>query len=260
MDKHNQSPLDQIPALRETDTFEFACHSGVSCFTRCCRDTDMYLYPYDIIRLKTKLGLTSEEFINRHTVVAIRDNPSFPHVMLKMSDAEDKACPFLTDDGCSVYEDRPFSCRAYPLERAVARYGESDDREIRYFIARHPYCKGHSEKRMWTVQEWMNNQKLEAFNAMNDLWVDIDTIFRNNPWGDHGLESPSLKMAFMACFNVDKLRNFVFNSSFLTRFNVDNERLERLQTDDAALMIFGFDWVRFFLTGKGSLSEKNQRT
>jgi uncharacterized protein len=256
MDQFYQTPIAQTPILREKDTFEFACHPGVACFTRCCRNTDMYLYPYDIIRLKTKLGITSEEFINQHTVVAIRDNPYFPHVMLKMSDAEDKACPFLTSDGCSVYEDRSFSCRAYPLERAVARFGESGDREIRYSIARHSYCEGHGEKKTWTIREWMNNQELDIFNEMNDPWVDMDTIFRNNPWGERGIESPALKMAFMACFNVDKLRAFVFNSSFLSRFEVEDERMELIQTDDAALMIFGFDWVRFFLTGKGPLTAR----
>jgi hypothetical protein len=63
-------------------TFRFACHSGVTCFTRCCRNADMYPYPYDIIRLKQRLGMTSEEFLIRHTITALRDNPNFPNVML----------------------------------------------------------------------------------------------------------------------------------------------------------------------------------
>ena len=102
----------------------------------------------------------------------------------------------------------------------------------------------------------MDSQELEAFNNMNDLWVDMDTLFRKNPWGDRGLDSPALKMAFMACYNVDKFRDFVFNSSFLSRFDVNKDRMEKIQSDDATLLIFGFDWVRFFLTGKGPLSPK----
>lgn len=213
----------------------------------------MYLYPYDIVRLKTRLGITSETFLEQHTTVYVRDNPHFPHVMLKMSDRHDKACPFLQANGCSVYEDRPFSCRAYPLERAVARYGDLGGREVCYFIAKHDYCKGHEGKKDWTVDEWMANQELDAFNAMNDLWVDIDTIFRKNPWGEKGLESPAAKMAFMACYNVDKLRAFVFDSSFLTRMRVPQTRIDQIHSDDAALMVLGFDWVRFFLTNSGPL-------
>ncbi|MGD2187440.1 MAG: YkgJ family cysteine cluster protein, partial [Desulfobacterales bacterium] len=107
--------------LFDNESFIFECHPGTYCFTHCCRDADMYLYPYDIIRLKNRLGLSSAQFLEQHTTLAFRDNPYFPSVMLKMSDKEDKSCPFLSSKGCGVYGERPFSCRAYPLERAVAR-------------------------------------------------------------------------------------------------------------------------------------------
>lgn len=88
-------------------TFRFACHSGLACFTRCCHNADMYLYPYDIIRLKQRLGITSEEFLTRYTITAFRENPYFPNVMLKMSDRPGNPCSFLSKNGCTVYEDRP---------------------------------------------------------------------------------------------------------------------------------------------------------
>jgi hypothetical protein len=58
-------------------------------------------------------------------------------------------------------------------------------------------------------------------------------------------------MAFMACFNVDEFRKFIFESTFLTRFAVSQDRIDRLKESDVELMTFGFDWVKFFLTGKG---------
>jgi uncharacterized protein len=127
-------------------------------------------------------------------------------------------------------------------------------REVCYFIARHDYCLGHQEENKWSIATWMANQALSEFNAMNDAWVDIETLFRGNPWGERGLDSPAIKMAFMACYNVDKLRDFVFGTSFMSRFDVPPERIEKIQTDDAAMMLFGFDWVRFFLTSKGPLA------
>ena len=54
--------------LLEKDTFRFECHPGVACFTRCCRNADMYLYPYDIIRMKERLGISSDEFLKKHTI------------------------------------------------------------------------------------------------------------------------------------------------------------------------------------------------
>lgn len=216
----------------------------------------MYLYPYDVIRMKRRLGMPSDHFLQQHTVSAFRDNPHFPSVMLKMSDDDEKPCPFLAAPGCAVYQDRPFSCRCYPLERAVARVGDGIDRPAYYFIARHTYCMGHLEPREWTAQEWVDDQRLGPYIAMNDRWVGVDTLLRNNPWGARGNDSPALKMAFMACFNVDVFRSFVFESTFLSRFEVPAERVEKLSKSDEELLIFGFDWIKFFLAGAGPLAAK----
>ena len=97
------------------------------------------------------------------------------------------------------------------------------------------------ESREWTVREWTEDQQLQQYDEMNDLWVDMDTIFRRNPWGDKGINSPALKMAFLACFNVDKLKEFIFDSSFLSRFDVPEERKEKIMESDVELMKFGFD-------------------
>jgi hypothetical protein len=247
---------EQITGSRKLlveDKFRFDCHPGVSCFTRCCKDADMYLYPYDIIRMKNRLGISSDRFLEQNTFRAIRDNPYFPSLMLKMSDDKEKSCQFLSSEGCTIYEDRPFSCRAYPLEHAVARTGDENKRQVCYFITNHPYCLGHKESREWTVREWIEDQQIQLYNDMNDLWVDIDTIFRRNPWGPQGFKSPGIKMAFMACFNIDEFKTFIFESTFLSRFDVPQVRIEKLMESDVELMKFGFDWIKFFLTGTGPL-------
>ncbi len=216
----------------------------------------MYLYPYDIIRLKNRLGLSSEQFLDQHTTIAFRDNPYFPSVMLKMSDRRDKSCSFLDTGGCSVYADRPFSCRAYPLERAVRRSGAPDGPEEMVFIVRHSHCRGHEANRIWTVPDWVENQHIKTDNEINDRWVEIDTLFRQNPWGSEGIMGPKLKMAFMACFNVDQLKRFIQESTFLERFDLDFRRRNLMLESDTKLLEFGFDWVEFFLTGKGPLHLK----
>ena len=45
--------------------FRFKCHKDVKCFTKCCRGINITLSPYDIIRLKNRLNLSSEEFLLR---------------------------------------------------------------------------------------------------------------------------------------------------------------------------------------------------
>ena len=57
----------------------------------------------------------------------------------------------------------------------------------------------------------------------------------------------------MACFNMDEFKNFIFESTFLSRFDLPSERIEKLKASDVELMKFGFDWTMFILTGSGPL-------
>ena len=53
------------PELKLADQFTFACHSGLECYTTCCRDVNIMLTPNDVIRMKKALGLTSTEFLHK---------------------------------------------------------------------------------------------------------------------------------------------------------------------------------------------------
>ena len=60
---------DMVPKILDDDTkIQFRCHKGISCFNACCKNADITLTPYDVLRLKKRLGLTSGEFLKQHTV------------------------------------------------------------------------------------------------------------------------------------------------------------------------------------------------
>lgn len=177
--------------------FSFECHPLVSCFTDCCKDVDMTIYPYDVIRLKKSLGIDSEDFMRKHSFLVKGENPFFPTVKLKLRGDADKSCPFLTQEGCSVYHDRPSACRTYPLERAVNREVERGKSEDFYFMTDHPYCLGHKEDKEFTTKTWIRNQRLLEYNAMNELWVEIDSLFAANPWKGEGAGGEKQQLAFM---------------------------------------------------------------
>jgi hypothetical protein len=42
----------------------------------------------------------------------------------------------------------------------------------------------------------------------------------------------------------------VFKSSFLSKFDVDEDILKKIRDDDVALLYFGSQWLRFALFGK----------
>lgn len=237
--------------------FNFACHAGVKCFTNCCRKLELYLYPYDIIRLKTRLGLNSEDFLNRYVGVVKGANPCFPSLMLTMSDNEEKTCPFLNDKGCTVYEDRPSACRTYPLERAVDRQSSGGRSREFYFMTDHTYCLGHAEDKEWTVKEWVRDQNLQYYNQMDDLWAEMDTLFANSHiWRGEGSAGPRQLLAFLVCYNIDRFRQYVADHQLLDQFRLDKSQRKLIASDDVALLRFGFDWLKFMLAEQPTLQPK----
>ena len=71
--------------------------------------------PYDIIQLKNGLEISSEEFLQQYTFTLMGKN-GLPAIILKMKDNDEKSCPFVTSQGCRVYDSRPWACRIYPLQ------------------------------------------------------------------------------------------------------------------------------------------------
>jgi len=87
---------------------------------------------------------------------------------------------------------------------------------------------------------------------MTIRWGGLKGLFQKDPWGPEGPEGPKAKMAFMATYNIDRFRDFVFQSSFLKRYKVKSAMLKKLKTDDVQLLKFGFEWVRVFVWNQKS--------
>ncbi len=235
--------------LEDDDTFRFHCHPGLACFNQCCRNLNLFLYPYDVIRLKNRLGIRSDQFIETYTDAVMRPSNFFPDVLLHMAENKGQTCPFLTESGCSVYADRPDTCRSFPVEQGILYDALTRKTRMIRFFRPPDFCLGQHESRTWTPQMWIQDQDAEAYNKMTLRWADLKDRFQTDPWGREGAEGPRAKMAFMATYNTDEFREFVFNSSFLKRYKVGSEMLKKIRHNDVELLKFGFEWVKFYLWG-----------
>jgi hypothetical protein len=61
-DKLKQKVLKEYPRLGIDDKFKFACKQAFKCFTKCCADVNIFLTPYDILRMKKRLNIKSGQF------------------------------------------------------------------------------------------------------------------------------------------------------------------------------------------------------
>jgi len=247
---------DQIPGRRLTagDTFNFRCHPEIACFNRCCRNLNLFLYPYDVMRLKHHLGINSDEFIDRHVDVVLRDGHHFPEVLLRMADNDQRTCPFLIDAGCRVYADRPDTCRTFPVEQGALFNAAGGKSTLMHFFRPPDFCLGAQESQQWTIHSWAQDQDAELYHQMTLRWAEIRRLFQNDPWGSEGPHGAKAKMAFMAAYNLDRFREFLFDSSFFKRYHVKPDLKKKLRVNDKALLLFGFEWIKFFVWGIKSKS------
>ncbi len=235
--------------LKPGDIFSFRCHPGLSCFNRCCRNLNLFLTPYDVLRLRQVLGITADEFLETYVDVVLRPEEHFPEVVLRMADNPEATCIFLGEKGCTVYPDRPGTCRAFPMEHgAVYDAGTGTYRTVHIF--RPPdFCRGPGEAEEWTVDRWIDRQGAGEYHRMTLRWAEVRRLFAEDPWGPEGPEGRRARMAFMAAYNLDRFREFVFNSTFLKRYKLKSDIRKRVRTDDRALLTLGFDWIKMFLWG-----------
>ncbi|MBW2645538.1 MAG: YkgJ family cysteine cluster protein [Deltaproteobacteria bacterium] len=232
---------EQIQRLTADDTFTFLCHKGVKCFTHCCRDLDIVLTPYDIIRLKLRLGISSGEFLTKYTTSHIGPQSGLPIVNLKMENNAKRNCSFVTAEGCAVYSDRPGACRSYPLGRVAVRRGETQEQEEFFVLVREPHCLGFNEGREWKAKDWVKDQEIDTYNKMNDLLMEV--ISTKNRSGNQPLSKSHQEIFYTACYDIDKFRKVVSEESFAGTYCIEPAVIEKVKADEIALMQFSLRWL-----------------
>ncbi len=242
--------------LEPGERFTFACHRGLACFNTCCADVTIVLTPLDVLSLARRLDLTTREFLSRHTVTPVSKDLKLPVVVLEMGPEPERRCPFVGEQGCTVYEERPWACRMYPVGMAIppARAGEQP--EPLYFLFEDEFCHGRVEGPEWTVERWRGDQGADERDRLEAGFRDLVT----HPWfiGGRTLDERRRQMLFTACYDVDTFRTFVFESSFCDRFELEPDLVEQLRTDDLALLDFAYRWLRFALFAEPTLRVRRE--
>ncbi|RJP93444.1 MAG: YkgJ family cysteine cluster protein [Desulfobacteraceae bacterium] len=230
-----------IKEVSENERFNFDCQCQVPCFNQCCRDLNQFLTPYDIIRIKNHLNISSTFFLEQYTETHIGPQTRLPVITIKPAAGHERKCPFVTPLGCSVYEGRPSSCRMYPVIRVLSRSRESRETHIRYALIQEPHCRGFEQPRSLTVKEWMSGQELEPFNEMNDLMMDIISLKTRHMPGY--LNDDIKRLFFTICYDIDGFRAEIGKSG-----NPFIQIPDSVIDDDVELLRFGMAYLQDVFT------------
>lgn len=227
----------------------FRCYPGIGCFTKCCSGIKILLSPYDIYALKKRLGMTYNEFLAKHTLQAFIDNAQLPITLLKMNNDETKSCPFVTAEGCTVYADRPLTCRYYPIGMGIMKQFDKETGTNFFIKIKEDHCLGHNEEKEWTIDEWREDQGSTVYDEINNDWMEV--VLKAKTLGMVEFSQKSLDLFFMVSSNLDAFRKFVFESKFLDAYEIEPDVVKKIKEDDIELLKFSLSWLRFTMYGEG---------
>jgi Fe-S-cluster containining protein len=245
-----------LPALMEEGTrFHFRCHKEISCFNACCRQADITLTPYDVIRIKQHLGVGSSEVLKNHTVPFEMDNHGVPGIKMRTTDAG--TCLFMVEgEGCSIYENRPTACRYYPVALLAMKPSDAPSEKQAYSLVQEEHCKGHLEGKEQSIDEYRAEQGVIDYDEHNRDFLQL--ILKKKSAGP-AIGRPSetsLQLFFMACYDIDRFRKFVGSESFRASYALDASVFEQIDQDDVFALQFAMAFLKQVLFGEKTIEEQ----
>ena len=247
----HESPV--LPVELEPGTeFNFSCHPGIGCFNACCKAIDITLTPYDILRLKRRLGITSEEFLQKHAVPFEIDRNGLPALKLRTQD-DTPRCLFNTDEGCTVYEDRPTACRYYPVAQLSVRKEDEYTDHQSFAMVKEEHCLGHNETKCQSIEQYVEDQGLPEYNENNRGWSQLVLKVKSLGPAVGKPSKRSLQLFFMANYDLDSFRIFVSEESFRRGFALSDEEWAKVDGSDEGLLEFSYRLMRQVLFAEESL-------
>jgi Fe-S-cluster containining protein len=253
------SPFPQSPVEATqydgSKVIQFRCYPGISCFNACCKNIDITLTPYDILRLKRRLGVTSGEFLREYTEPYEMEKEGIAGVKFKPVDGG-TACRFMREEGCSVYEDRPTACRYYPVALISLRRQDEYTDVNSYALVKEDHCKGHLEERPLTIDEYRNEQGLDDYDTLGRGWRQL-VLKKKSSGPTVGKPSKrSLQLFFMGCYDLDRFREFVISAPFNDTYDIPEETRQKILGDETELMLFAFSFLRQIMFGEENFAMK----
>jgi Fe-S-cluster containining protein len=238
---------ENVSRLCGKKRFSFRCHPNVTCFTECCRELELALAPYDVLCLCKELQISSAEFIDRYVVMEQDERGGFPSLYLGMVDDGRASCPFISKEGCKVYNSRPGACRAYPVGRGVTLDANGTVREI-CVLVHEEHCQGFSEPHSHNVAEWFKNQGLTEHNTVNDELLSL--LYHDQAHQGTSLTQEEKDTFLLALYKLDEFRKMVASPAFYDKFMLSKEERQTVLADDLHLLGFGIRWLTELLFAK----------
>ncbi|MYI89317.1 MAG: hypothetical protein F4082_03325 [Gammaproteobacteria bacterium] len=132
---------------------------------------------------------------------------------------------FFSEEGCTVYEDRPAACRYYALGSMGVRKKDASQVEDIYFLVKEDHCRGHEEPRTISVEDYREEQGVDVYDEKNREWRDV-VLKKRSSGPTVGRPSDRSKQLFDMCsYDPDSFREFIQTEGFLEIFDISSDQM-----------------------------------
>jgi len=105
-----------------------------------------------------------------------------------------------------------------------------------------------------SVERWKTGQGIPIYLEMEKPFKKITM---NKALSDKKIINKKIQeMYYMACYDLDRFRRFVFESKLLKLFEIEPETVEKIKHDDVELYKFAMRWLEYGLLGQHVLKVK----
>lgn len=233
---------ENVARIIPGEPFSFLCHQKIDCFTNCCRQLDLALTPYDVLRMRKATGLHSSELLKRFIIVEHDQQSPLPQFYLTMVDDGKASCVFVKPEGCSIYTHRPGACRTYPLGRATVK--SAKQLEEFFVLLKEPHCHGFKERTLQTIESFSNSQGLASYNHFNDLVADI--LQHEKIRAGMSFTPEQIQSYITALYDLDTFRSMLKEGTIAGAAELP----ENIFIDDERLLRYAINWIKTVLFGE----------
>ncbi len=199
--------------------------------------------------------MDSREFVGAYTTPFPMDYHDLPGLKLNTKPGTTE-CVFLSEEGCTVYEDRPAACRYYALGSMGVRKKDAASVEDIYFIVKEDHCRGHEEPKKLTVEEYRREQGVEIYDEMNREWRDVVLKKRSSGPTVGRPTDRSMQLFDMCSYDLDSFREFIKTPGFSEIYDLGAETTSILLEDEEELLRFAMRFLKQVLFGMMTIPMK----
>ena len=116
------------------------------------------------------------------------------------------------------------------------------------------FCLGLKADRTLTLKAYIEEQEIPVYIEMEALFKKISTDERLLK--EKITNKKILDMYYMVCYDLDRFRRFVFENTFLDRFDIAPQKIEEIKSDDVALYRFAIQWLEYGLLAQDVMTVK----